>query len=65
MKKKYKGTFCWYGENHVLYTTTTNPVFARANLSIQLAKKLGRTKSVIRNYFTGTNKYNIEEVISE
>jgi len=60
--KKYKGTFCWHGEDHILYTLAINQKKAFRNFCSQLAKKLERSASSVANYFIGTDKYNVEEV---
>lgn len=47
----YKGVFCWYGENHVLYTHAKNERKAFNNFITQLSKILSINRSVISVYF--------------
>jgi hypothetical protein len=59
--KTFRGSFCWYGEMHYLFTTCKSEHVAKRNLLTQLAKKLKRTRASISVYFLGSNRYSIEE----
>jgi predicted solute-binding protein len=55
----FKGSFCWHGESHVLYSHAINETKAFQNCCIQLAKKLEYSANSIRNYFKNSDRYEI------
>ena len=61
----YKGSFCWHGEDHLLYTEATTPRQAFQQICRQLAWRLEYSQSHVVMYFKGSpNKYNITEETS-
>ena len=59
MKKNlYKGTFCWYGELHILHTHAKCQSRAFSNFVTQLSKSLERERSAINIYFADESKDN-------
>ena len=63
---KYKGSFCWHGEDHVLYTSVTTKRQAFQQLCHQLARKLEYSQRHIAMYFKDEpNKYRIEKVVDQ
>ena len=63
---KWRGNFCWYGEDHILYTSATTERKAYQQMCHQLAKKLEYSQRHIALYFRETpNKYRMEEETDE
>jgi hypothetical protein len=60
---KYKGAFNWFGEIIVVWTTATSHTKAFHNFCKTLEKKIGYSYNKIKRYFTGSNKYEIKEMI--
>ena len=60
MIPRYKGTFNWYGEIHILHTNTQHRDAAYSTMTRVLAKKLQRRPSAIRRYFSDSGKDNFE-----
>ena len=60
---KYKGTFNWQGEIHMLYRVSNKPNMAMFHMIAALAKKLGINRHKVHMYFSqDKNNYIIEEV---
>ena len=60
---KYKGNFCWHGEDHVLYTSAATKREAFQQLCYRLARKLEYSQRHVALYFLDApNKYRIEEI---
>jgi thiamine transporter ThiT len=55
----FKGSFCWHGESHIIYSHAANEAKAFQNCCVQLAKKLEYSVRAVRNYFRNSNKYSI------
>jgi hypothetical protein len=61
---KWKGNFCWHGEDHVLYTNASTKRQALQQLCHQLARKLEYSHHHVAIYFLNApNKYKIEEAL--
>jgi hypothetical protein len=60
-QNKYKGTYNWYQENHILYTSAPSEVSAHRNMLSQLAKKLNRNVGLVSNHFK-SNNYKVEKI---
>jgi hypothetical protein len=61
----YKGSFCWHGEDHLLYTVARSPAQAFQQCCRQLAKKLEYSASAVVLYFKySPSKYKITEELS-
>jgi hypothetical protein len=60
---KYKGTFNWFGEIIVVWTTATSNTKAFHNFCKTLEKKIGYSYKRVEGYFTGSNHYTVEEVV--
>lgn len=59
----FRGTFCWYGEDHVLYRWAYSKNQAFVQMVAELAKKLGKADGfAILHYFRGTNRYKLEQL---
>lgn len=61
-RKRYKGTFSWNGETHIVYRSASSEGHAFYMMLIHLAKILGRTTLSLYDRFSGTDRYRIEEV---
>jgi hypothetical protein len=62
-KRKYKGVFNYQGEIHTIYRYGVSSLQVKQFMVRELAKKLGKEYSVVRNYFLYLgNKFEIEEV---
>jgi hypothetical protein len=63
-KKKYKGTFNWFGEIHTEYEWAFSKKQAFNFMVIKIADKVGYNKTYVRNHFLGsdTSNYQIEEI---
>lgn len=58
----FKGTFNWYGENHILYTVALNKDTAFRNFISQLSKKLKQDRQKVLTYINNKgNSYKIEK----
>lgn len=64
--KKWSGSFCWHGEDHLLYTTAHTKAGAFRQMCHQLARKLEYSWRHVWMYFMDTpSKYKIEEVLAD
>lgn len=62
-RMKYKGSFCWHGESHVLYTEAKSEAQAFQYFCRQLGRKLEYLPGAVACYFRADGtRYNIEEV---
>jgi hypothetical protein len=56
--QRYKGTFNWYGEVHILHTDAPHSDAAYSIMTRVLAKKLQRKPVTVRFYFNYGGKDN-------
>lgn len=61
--RRYKGLFNWYGEVFVLYTEAKCQNKAFNNFTVQLAKKLKRTRRSVMLYFLDENRDNYKIIL--
>lgn len=63
-KQSHKGTFNFNGEIITLHTLANDKGEAKRSFIIQLAKKLNRTQSSLRRYYSnGKANHEIKEII--
>ena len=61
---KWKGSFCWHGEDHTFYTMASTKKKAFQQLCSQLARRLEYSQRHVALYFMDApSKYKIEEVL--
>jgi hypothetical protein len=57
-RHRFRGTFNWYGEVHVLYTEASCKDSAFNNFIFQLTEKLGRSRRTLLFHFLDEKKDN-------
>jgi len=61
LKSRYKVTLNWYGELHTFYTNSGSTSKAKANAISRLAKKLGKSRYIVRQYYnSGKDNFKVE-----
>ena len=64
LRMKYKVTLNWYGELHILYTNAKSENGALENVIWRLAKKLGKSRWIVKSKFYGDrDNFEVREVI--
>jgi len=66
MKFKFKGTYCWYGELHTLWTTSSSYAEAHKFFQRRLCFILGRSYKVVGCYFAqDKDLYRIQKILKK